>query len=116
MTTAENEADIEIPVLPQTEGERTAAREIRKLWSLYQEKERQLRLTKIELEGLQFMLGERLSGMKSLLGMCGREEQWPRFLDRSRIPCTIAENCILEHEAGSVGLPAAATRPMIDEP
>jgi len=75
MTTTVNEVDLGIPVLPQTEGERMAAREVRKQWRLYEQKERQLQLTEIELEGLQFMLGEKLSGMKSLLGMCGRGEQ-----------------------------------------
>jgi hypothetical protein len=116
MTTTVNEVDLEIPVLPPTEGERMAAREVRKQWRLYEEKERQLRLTEIELDGLRFMLGEKLSGMKSLQVLCGRGEQWDRFLKKSRIPRTIAENCMFEHEAGSVGLPATATRPMIDEP
>ena len=115
MTTSVNEVDLGIPVLPPTEGERMAAREVRKQWMLYEEKDRQRQLAEIELEGLQFMLGEKLSGMKSLLAMCGRGEQWDTFLKKSRIPRTIADNCILEHEAGSVALPADVTSPVIDE-
>jgi hypothetical protein len=111
MTTTVNEVDLDIPVLPRTEGERMAAREVRKQWRLYEEKERQLRLTEIELDGLRFMFGEKLSGMKSLLAMCGRGEQWDTFLEKSRIPRPIADNCILEHEAGSVALPPEVTSP-----
>jgi hypothetical protein len=116
MTAAVNEADLEVPVLPPTEGERRTAREVRKLWTLYQEKERQLQLTKIELEGLRFMLGEKLWGMKTLLGMCGRGEQWSAFLEKRGIPHQLGHKCVLEQEAAVVALSASAISPFNDEP
>jgi len=116
MTAAVNEADLEVPVLPPTEGERAAAREIKKRWKVYQEKEKQLQLMRTESEGLRFMLGEKLSGMKCLLTLYGRGDQWAAFVRKCRMPHAFGEKCILEHEAGSFGLPASAPSPMIDEP
>jgi len=116
MTTTVKEADLEIAVLPQAEGERMAAREVRKLWNLYQEKERHLQLTDIELDGLRFMLGERLWGMKTLLSMCGRGKQWAAFLEKCGIPHQLGHKCVLEQEAAVVALSASATSPFNDEP
>jgi hypothetical protein len=116
MTTALKEADLEIPALPPTEGERATAREIKKRWNVYQEKEKQLQLMEIELEGLRFMLGEKLWGMKTLLAMCGRGKQWARFLEKCGIPYTVGEKCILEQEAAVVALSANTTGSMSEEP
>jgi hypothetical protein len=49
--------------------------------------------------GLRFLLGQKLYGMKSLLAMCGRGEQWPAFLQRRRIPRLTAEQWVTEQEA-----------------
>jgi hypothetical protein len=116
MTTTLKEADLEIPALPPTEGERATAREIKQRWKFYQEKERQLQLMEIELEGLRFMLGEKLWGMKTLLAICGRGEQWATFLEKCGIPHQLGDKCVLEQEAGVVALSANATVPMTDEP
>jgi hypothetical protein len=98
MTAPTYKADFRIPVTPPTAGERALAREIKELWTLLQDHERE-RLTEPELEGRRPFLGEKLSGMKDLLIMCGRGEQGPGFLQRRRIPRETAEEWILEQEA-----------------
>jgi hypothetical protein len=59
-----------------------------------QDHEREKQFTDAELEGMRCYLGEKLSGMKELLLMCGRAEQWPGFLHRHRIPQLTAEQLI----------------------
>jgi hypothetical protein len=104
MTTTLKEADLEIPPVPPTESERATVREIKKRLKVYQEKEEQLQLMEIELEGLRFMLGEKLSGMKCLLTLYGRGDQWAAFLRKCRMPHAFGEKCILEHDEGSFGI------------
>jgi hypothetical protein len=90
-------ADFRIPVTPPTSGERALTRQIKELWTLLQDHESQF--TGPELEGMRSFLGEKLYGMKSLLAMCGRGEQWAAFLQRRGIPLLTAEQWVTEQEA-----------------
>jgi hypothetical protein len=106
MTEPMYKADFRIPVIPPTSGERELAREIKELWTLLQDHERERQFTDAELMGMNPFLGEKLYCMKELLAMCGRGEQWPAFLRRRGIPQVTAEQLIAEQEAG-VGYPNA---------
>jgi hypothetical protein len=97
MTAPICKADFRIPFLPPTSSERILAREIKELWVHVQDRERQKQFIDAELEGMKPYLGEKLLGMKELLGLCGRSEQWPAFLHRRRIPQLTAEQLIAEH-------------------
>jgi hypothetical protein len=94
-------ADFPIPVTPPTSGERALARQIKELWTHVQDREREKQFIEAELEGMWFYLGEKLSGMKNLLAMCGRGDQWPAFLHRRRIPQLTAERLIADQKAGA---------------
>jgi hypothetical protein len=99
MTVLMHGTDLQIPVVPPTRAERALARQIKELWTLLQEREWEKHLNEPELIGVRFYLGEKLLGMKELLGLCGRSEQWPIFLRRRRIPQAAAEQLISEQEA-----------------
>jgi hypothetical protein len=101
MTAPTCKADFRIPVTPPTSGERRLAREIKELWIHVQDREREKQFTDAELEGMRSFLGEKLYCMQDLLAMCGRGEQWPRFLHRRRIPQLTAEQLIAEHAVAS---------------
>jgi hypothetical protein len=103
----------DFPVVPTTSGERAFSRQIRELWIHVQDHEREKQFTDAELEGMRCYLGEKLSGMKELLLMCGRAEQWSGFLHRHRIPQLPAEQLIAEQEAGGRLPQPTVTRPVL---
>lgn len=99
MTSATNQDELNLPILSESETEVKLTGEIKELWSAHQQNKSHMRLTKAELQGIRFVLGEKLYAVKTLLVQCGRGGRWASYLREHNIPRTSADRFVHDQEA-----------------